>query len=533
MKPSDYWEKRALAREAQARRIANREIVKDILPAYDRAARQITEDVKRIFARYAKDGELTEAEARKLLNVRETEEVLNKLRDDLKEIKDLQLHRKALNRLNAPAYAARISRLEALREQIYAEMAKVSDKEIETASKVISQSYEHTYYRSIFDTQVVTGFAFSFTQLPQQAIKTVLGEAWSGAHYSRRVWRNTQLLAQEAEQVITSGIISGASVPRMAKQIEDVMQTGKYAATRLIRTEANRAYNAAELHSYEETEVEKYAYLATLDSRTCVVCGRLDGKVFPVKEAKEGINYPPMHPNDRCTTVEYFDDLGLEGLKRRARDPKTGTVKIVPADLSWEEWKTGNYTKPKNSGIIQAGRDAMKMDIEIDALTPCLVDTSTGNVVKTTFSKAISSDLKSAKSKDGWLFNWTDPDLAADDIYKLTVAGSEEIQGMIALQYEERDKAVYAHIAESAPWNRGKAKRYEGVGGHLFAIAAQKSMEKGYGGFVFLDAKNADLVRHYEEALGAQFLGIAHPYRMIIDEEAAARLLRIYTFDEE
>lgn len=104
---------------------------------------------------------------------------------------------------------------------------------------------------------------------------------------------------------------------------------------------------------------------------------------------------------------------------------------------------------------------------------------------------------------------------------------------MIALQYEERDKAVYAHIAESAPWNRGKSKRYEGVGGHLFAIAAQKSMEKGYGGFVFLDAKNADLVRHYEEALGAQFLGIAHPYRMIIDEEAAARLLRIYTFDEE
>ena len=533
MKSSDYWEKRALAREAQARKIANRELMKDILPAYDRAAKQITEDVRQIFEGYAKDGELTEAEARKLLNARETKEALNKLRDELKEIKDPQLRRKVLNRLNAPAYAARISRMEALREQIYAEMAKVSDKEIETTGKVISSSYEHTYYRSVFDAQVGTGFAFSFTHLPQEAIKTVLGEAWSGAHFSRRVWRNTQLLVQEAEKVITSGIISGASVPRMAKQIEDVMQTGKYAATRLIRTEANRAYNAAELHSYEETEVEKYAFLATLDNCTCVVCGRLDGKVFPVKEAKEGINYPPMHPNDRCTTVAYFDELGLEGLKRRAMDPETGAVKIVPAELTWEEWKSENYTKPNKSGTIQTGRDAMKMGIEIDALAPCLVDTSTGNVVKTTFSKAISSDLKSAKSKDGWLFNWTDPDLAADDIYKLTVAGSEEIQGMIALQYEERDKAVYAHIAESAPWNRGKAKRYEGVGGHLFAIAAQKSMEKGYGGFVFLDAKNADLVRHYEEALGARFLGIAHPYRMIIDEEAAARLLRIYTFDEE
>lgn len=103
---------------------------------------------------------MTEAEARKLLNVRETEEILNKLREELKEIKDPQLRRKALNRLNAPAYAARISRLEALREQIYAEMAKVSDKEIETTGKVISKSYEHTYYRSIFDTQVGTGFAF-------------------------------------------------------------------------------------------------------------------------------------------------------------------------------------------------------------------------------------------------------------------------------------------------------------------------------------------------------------------------------------
>ena len=120
MKSSDYWEKRALAREAQARKIANRELMKDILPAYDRAAKQITEDVRQIFERYAKDGELTEAEARKLLNAREAKEALNKLRDELKEIKDPQLRHKALNRLNAPAYAARISRLEALREQIYA-----------------------------------------------------------------------------------------------------------------------------------------------------------------------------------------------------------------------------------------------------------------------------------------------------------------------------------------------------------------------------------------------------------------------------
>ncbi len=532
MKSADYWKKRALAREAQSRKIANRELVKDILPAYDRAAKQITENVKQIFERYAKDGELTEAEARKLLNVRETEEVLNKLRDELKEIKDPQFRRKALNRLNAPAYAARISRLEALREQIYAEMAKVSDKEIETTGKVISNSCEHTYYRSIFDTQVGTGFAFSFTQLPQEAIHTVLGEAWSGAHFSRRVWHNTQMLAQEAEKVITSGIISGASVPRMAKQIEDVMQTGKYAATRLIRTEANRAYNAAELHSYEETEVEKYAFLATLDSQTCVVCGRLDGKIFPVAEAKEGINYPPMHPNDRCTTVAYFDELGLEGLKRRAKDPETGKTKIVPADLTWEEWKAGNYAKPKKSGIIQTGRDAMGIDIEIDRFTPCLIEKSTGRIVNTEYHRAVKPELVGLQRK-GWNFNWNSPDLKKSEIYKLTLQNDKTIQGLIAVTDFPRDKALYVNIAESAPHNLGSKKQYEGVGGHLFALAAKESIDRGYGGFLFLDAKNEELVKYYLKKFGAMFIGMPHKYRLAIDEVAAQKLLEKYTFTEE
>lgn len=532
MKSADYWKKRALAREAQSRKIANRELVKDILPAYDRAAKQITENVKQIFERYAKDGELTEAEARKLLNVRETEDVLNKLREDLKEIKDPQFRRKVLNRLNAPAYAARISRLEALREQIYAEMAKVSGKEIETTGKVISQSYEHTYYRSIFDTQVGTGFAFSFTQLPQEAIHTVLGEAWSGAHFGRRVWHNTQMLAQEAEKVITSGIISGASVPRMAKQIEDVMQTGKYAATRLIRTEANRAYNAAELRSYEETEVEKYAFLATLDSRTCVVCGRLDRKVITVKEAKEGINYPPMHPNDRCTTVAYFDELGLEGLRRRARDPDTGAVKIVPADLTWEEWKAGNYAKPKKSGIIQAGRDEMGIDIEIDQFTPCLIEKSSGRIVNTEYRRTVQSELVGLQRK-GWNFNWNSPDLKKSEIYKLTLKNDETIQGLIAVTAFPRDKALYVNIAESAPHNLGSRKQYEGVGGHLFALAAKESVDRGYGGFLFLDAKNEELVEYYSQKFGAMLIGTPHQYRMAIDEIAAHKLLAKYTFTEE
>lgn len=47
-----------------------------------------------------------------------------------------------------------------------------------------------------------------------------------------------------------------------------------------------------------------------------------------------------------------------------------------------------------------------------------------------------------------------------------------------------------------------------------------------------MDAKNTELVNHYRDSLGAVLLGMPHPYRMFIDEDAAERLLRIYTLEQ-
>lgn len=170
----------------------------------------------------------------------------------------------------------------------------------------------------------------------------------------------------------------------------------------------------------------------------------------------------------------------------------------------------------------------MEMDIEIDPFTPCLIEVSTGNIVATTYRIAEKADLVGL-NEQGWLFDWNDNDLKDDKIYKLLLDGSFEIQGLIAIKVEIGSGAVYARLAENSPKNRGVNRQFKGVGGHLFAIAAQKSQETGLGGFVYLDAKNRDLVEHYAQALGAKLLGMPHPYRMIIDEDAAAILLMKYT----
>lgn len=170
------------------------------------------------------------------------------------------------------------------------------------------------------------------------------------------------------------------------------------------------------------------------------------------------------------------------------------------------------------------------MVLEIDKFTPCLEDAKTGEILETSYSIADKSELSKLK---GWNFDWTHKDLSNADIYKLTLKGDETIQGLVAITKFERDRAVYVNIAESAPSNLGKKKMYNGVGGHLFAIAAQVSVDSGYGGFVFMDAKNIELVEHYQNALGATLLGRPHPYRMFIDEEAAQKLLSIYTLKGE
>lgn len=170
------------------------------------------------------------------------------------------------------------------------------------------------------------------------------------------------------------------------------------------------------------------------------------------------------------------------------------------------------------------------MNIIIDKFTPCLEESESGAFVPTSYSLASAHELASLKE---WNFDWTSGSLFDSEIYKLTVSGSDEIQGLIALTDLKRSRAVYVNLAESAPHNIGAGKKYSGVGGHLFAIAVKRSAEYGYGGYVFMDAKNIELVRHYEKTLEAVLLGRPHPYRMIIDEENAVKLLDIYTLKGE
>ena len=79
-------------------------------------------------------------------------------------------------------------------------------------------------------------------------------------------------------------------------------------------------------------------------------------------------------------------------------------------------------------------------------------------------------------------------------------------------------------LLESAQFNLGEQKLYEGVAGNLVAYACKVSFQKGYDGFVAFTAKS-QLIKHYEETLGTYHF---KNQRMIIDTNSARYLITKY-----
>lgn len=341
MRKSDtYWERRARQRMAGYHRRADH-VMAQIASAYDKGQQDIAASIDRIFGKFAKDGKLTTEEAQKLLSEPISRSEWETIRSQYGTVKDPAIRRQLLNRLNAPAYAARITRLQALQADVYVQSKRIADAEITASTAGYIRTINDAYYRTMFDIQQGTGYAFDFAAMPAKTVEAILKRPWSGEHFSRRIWSNTDVLAKQVSDTIIAGIKSGASTKRMRDDLAERMNVGKHAANRLIRTETTYMANAAEMESYEEADIDHYRFVATLDLRTSPQCRAHDLKVYEVKNAKPGDNLPPLHPYCRSTTIAVIDVEEDEELQRRARDPVTGETKTVPASMSYDEWKDG------------------------------------------------------------------------------------------------------------------------------------------------------------------------------------------------
>jgi hypothetical protein len=164
------------------------------------------------------------------------------------------------------------------------------------------------------------------------------------------------------------------------------------------------------------------------------------------------------------------------------------------------------------------------VSIEIDRLTNSIVNTISGDSFPTDVHPFVKADLKNTAKKNGWLFNWAGEYKLADrQVFKLTIRNNPEIiQGLLSIS--DYNDHFYLHLIESAPFNLGKNKLYEGVPGNLFAFTCKLSWDKGYQGFVSFTSKTK-LIEHYEKTLGAAHVG---GHKMVIFPQEALKLINKY-----
>ncbi len=164
------------------------------------------------------------------------------------------------------------------------------------------------------------------------------------------------------------------------------------------------------------------------------------------------------------------------------------------------------------------------LGIEIDKLTNSIVNTISGDSFPTDVHPFSKADLKNVTLKNGWLFKWSNEFKQSDrQVFKLSIQNNPTIiQGLLSIS--DLKDHFYLNLIESAPFNLGKNKLYEGVPRNLFSFTCKTSWKKGYQGFVSFTSKSK-LVDHYEKTLGATHVG---GNKMIIFPQQALKLIKRY-----
>ena len=346
-----YWRKRAIEL-AEKQKQEDDDLCLRFHREYERILHELDKEISIFYARYAANESVSMADARRLLRDAELED----FRMSLDEFRDKALAGGFDKELEEVYLRSRISRLQALQTQVELRMMELFGSQRDVLRDHLQERYTDTYYRTVYAVSQQADVASTFARIDPQTVEKILATPWAGSEFSSRIWADKDKLTRELMQTLSRGFVRGDSLDRMTKEFAQRMGVSESRAATLIHTEsAHMAAEAAE-QGYRETGVQSYRFEAALDLKTCAVCGALDQREFPLAEHETGINYPPLHPRCRCTTVPVTEFR--IGSKRAARNPATGKTEYVEKGMTYEEWRKKYVENAAENDIMELQRKA-------------------------------------------------------------------------------------------------------------------------------------------------------------------------------
>lgn len=229
-----------------------------------------------------------------------------------------------------------LTRSRGLFEQIGEQIKALGQKEQITFRQGLSNIYTDQFLRQVYNLGQSITVKANFNRLNPALIQKTLDYPWSGAMFSDRLWQDKERLGRNLRVGLTQSMILGEGIPQITDRINKGIDTARYNAERVARTETKRVTYCAHDDVYKDTGVEELKYRCANggDSRTCQYCRADNGKVF--KRGEEPTL--PRHPNCRCVYIpvvsDTFEDNELNEL--------TGSVRGAE---NYEKWREAEAKK--------------------------------------------------------------------------------------------------------------------------------------------------------------------------------------------
>lgn len=361
MNNSDYW-KRRIGMLEEARNADNTRLAERLQDELDYALKELDDKISGWYRRLADNNCVSMAQARKLLSAKELKEFYWTVDEYIEKGRENGIRHNWEKELENASARVHINKFEALKIELRGIAEQLGISEENQLKEHLSAQYEDTYYHTAFELQDGFGVYQNTAKVNQKHLNTVLSKPWTvdNKTFSDRIWEDKDALISEVTRQLTRNILLGRPRDDSIRAIAKRFETSKSNAARLVHTES--AYISAEAarDTYDYLDVDRFEVDAALDSKTCSICGEMDGKVFETKDYQPGLTANPFHPNCRCTTVPYIDDDIQRELEektgRSMRNPETGKTEIV-SRMTYKEWKAKYVDNSDKSDIIEGTKE--------------------------------------------------------------------------------------------------------------------------------------------------------------------------------
>lgn len=271
---------------------------------YDKVIQSSAKELKAFYGEFAQDSVVAYTEA--IAPIKNKAKILKEIAQEIERVK-------GTGDLTYVAYLSdlqrkvKINRLDALNFQIQKNVHDLAIELNQTTDEYLVGAYERSY-----SSQAAALAELTERKIPGKMYKTRVQKAvfaeYNGLSFSDRIWQDKDKLTSSLRTSLQDMFVRQQHIEPAVKQIVERLEVNRSYAERIVRTEGARVTEAATKQAYQEAKIEKYQYDATMDERTSSICEELNGQIFLLSEAQEGVNYPPMHPNCRSTTIPVFDE---------------------------------------------------------------------------------------------------------------------------------------------------------------------------------------------------------------------------------